>query len=81
MKVLLTGGTGQIGKALLRCVPDGWRVIAPQRDALDLSKPESIKAADTEVAPDLVINAAAYTAVDQARLMEVYRAAHPKARG
>lgn len=65
--ILVTGANGQLGRALQRLVlPDGWRVHATDRQALDLGAPAAIAAhlaANTYAA---VINAAAYTAVDQA---------------
>jgi len=64
MRLLLTGGTGQIGEALRRLSSKlGVTVIAPPRAELDLSKPEAIRLPD---GIDAVINAGAYTAVDKA---------------
>lgn len=66
MIALITGGTGQLGQALLASVPQGWKAIAPDRSTLDLADPASVNMAVLEIAPDLVINAGAYTAVDKA---------------
>lgn len=64
MKLLVTGGTGQVGEALRRLAPElGVTVIAPGRDTLDLSKPETIRLPD---GIEGVINSGAYTAVDKA---------------
>lgn len=66
MKALITGATGQLGKALLATCPDDWICVAPDRTALDLCDRDAItRIVDTEQ-PDLVLNAAAYTAVDRA---------------
>lgn len=66
MKALVTGVSGQLGKALLATRPEGWDCIALDRSALDLSDADAIaRVVDTEQ-PDLVLNAAAYTAVDRA---------------
>jgi dTDP-4-dehydrorhamnose reductase len=65
-RVLLTGGTGQLGRALLATAPEGVAITAPGRETLDLARPERIEAAVRRVAPDLILNAAAYTAVDRA---------------
>lgn len=62
MKVLVTGGAGQLGRSLARCPG----VIALDRRALDVTDPPSITAALDAHAPAVVINAAAYTAVDRA---------------
>jgi dTDP-4-dehydrorhamnose reductase len=67
MRVLVTGISGQVGGALMKAaVPVGITLIGAGRDKLDLSRPESIAEAVSALAPDLVVNPAAYTAVDQA---------------
>ena len=63
---LVTGADGQIGRALRAGVPAGWRVVGCDRAALDVTHPESVAAALGRERPALVINAAAYTAVDAA---------------
>lgn len=65
MKALITGGRGQLARALRAAAPDGWQVVAPTRQELDICDPVAIGRA-LQGAPDLVINAAAYTAVDRA---------------
>lgn len=62
MKVLVFGKTGQVATELQRQAD----VIALGRDEADLSDPAACVAAIEATAPDVVINAAAYTAVDQA---------------
>ena len=66
MNVLITGGGGQLGYCLQRRAPDSVTILAPSSSELDLSSPKKMQQwlADTKV--DAVINAAAYTAVDQA---------------
>jgi dTDP-4-dehydrorhamnose reductase len=66
MRILLTGATGQVGGALR--VPLGaiGTVVTLDRSQFDLSLPASIPSVLSEVAPDLIINPAAYTAVDRA---------------
>ena len=65
--VLVTGGSGQVGTALMRHAwPDGWRPVAPPRAELDLTNPASIAATVSARRWAAVINAAAYTAVDRA---------------
>jgi dTDP-4-dehydrorhamnose reductase len=67
MKILLTGVTGQVGHHLKPALEArGWEVIAPTRDILDLADPDSIVRTMREVKPQLIINPAAYTAVDKA---------------
>jgi dTDP-4-dehydrorhamnose reductase len=66
MRILLTGTSGQIGSALLPLLQTRGVVFSPSRSNLDLSKPESIEPFLEELAPDFIINPAAYTAVDKA---------------
>ena len=66
MRVLLTGSTGQLGRALAATAPPDATITAPARSELDLEDPASIARAVAAARPDLVINAAAYTAVDRA---------------
>jgi dTDP-4-dehydrorhamnose reductase len=71
MKVLLTGGSGQLGQALLAAVPSQLggqplHVWAPTRAQLDLSDPLACRTVVLESKPDCVLNAGAYTAVDRA---------------
>jgi len=67
MKVLVTGSDGQLARALAeRGAIPGIELIAAGRPELDLAVPGSALRAITAAAPDVVINAAAYTAVDEA---------------
>jgi dTDP-4-dehydrorhamnose reductase len=68
--ILLTGKTGQLGSELLRSLPRVGEVIAPDRSELDLRDPETICRVMRDVKPQLMINAAAYTAVDAAETDE-----------
>jgi len=63
MKVLVLGKDGQVGRALARVFPEA---IFLGRKDLDLSLPETIEFTLQELQPSCIINAAAYTAVDQA---------------
>ena len=64
MKVLVTGGRGQLGRAVVRRgSAAGHEVLAPDVDTLDIREPGT---AIADLRPDVVINAAAYTAVDKA---------------
>jgi dTDP-4-dehydrorhamnose reductase len=65
MRILITGISGQVGGALLSRFPDHV-VIGADRGMLDLSRPDEIANVLDRVAPDLIINPAAYTAVDRA---------------
>jgi dTDP-4-dehydrorhamnose reductase len=65
--ILITGGTGQLGDALIKaCTAQGLAFTAVSRPAFDFERPETIAACFAAAQPDLVINAAAYTAVDKA---------------
>src|SRR5713101_8061426 len=68
--ILLTGKTGQLGSELSRLLPALGEVIAPERNELDLCAPEQIRQIMRSANPQLVVNAAAYTAVDAAETDE-----------
>jgi len=66
VKVLITGAGGQLGRALQATVPAGVDPVALDRAALDIGDAAAVMARVRDLAPALVINAAAYTAVDKA---------------
>jgi dTDP-4-dehydrorhamnose reductase len=66
MRILVTGGAGQVGWELRRTLAAFGDVVAPARDALDIASADSILSCLRAVNPDLIVNAAAYTAVDKA---------------
>lgn len=74
MKILVTGCHGQVGQALSQHLQDlgdvHANIHALGREQLDLADPLSIRQAMQNIRPDMVINAAAYTAVDQAESEE-----------
>jgi dTDP-4-dehydrorhamnose reductase len=64
--VLITGAAGQLGRELLRSVPEGVECIAATREILDIADAAQVRAFVRRERPGLIINAAAYTAVDKA---------------
>jgi len=66
LKLLITGATGQVGWQLQRTLAPLGEVIALSRADLDLSDPDKAAAATAQIKPDVLVNAAAYTAVDKA---------------
>jgi dTDP-4-dehydrorhamnose reductase len=66
MKALILGAGGQVGRALMASAPAGAEVVALDRDGCDIGDPEAVRRAVAGAAPDLIFNAAAYTAVDKA---------------
>jgi len=65
MKILITGVNGQVGHALMRELTD-HELIGLTRQDCDLTKPDQIKQVIDQHQPELIINPAAYTKVDQA---------------
>lgn len=65
-KILLTGRNGQVGWELQRTLKPLGEVTALDVDELDLTSPGSIRRVVREIKPDVIVNAAAYTAVDRA---------------
>ena len=70
MKVLITGAEGQLGRELQVECPPGTDLVVTDRQDLDITDPQLTRQALAEIRPDVVINAAAYTAVDQAEAEE-----------
>jgi dTDP-4-dehydrorhamnose reductase len=66
MKVLITGSKGQLGFELQRSCPTGVNAIYTDSAELDITNPDAVFSTIAELKPDVVINAAAYTAVDKA---------------
>lgn len=66
MKVLVTGRDGQLARALAETAGAGVQVVAIGRPELDITDEKSVAAAVARAGPDIVVNAAAYTAVDKA---------------
>ena len=69
-KILLTGKNGQLGRELISCLKPLGEVIALGHAQLDLTKPDLIRRTIREIRPQIIVNAAAYTAVDQAETEE-----------
>lgn len=67
MKILLTGANGQVGYCLQQQLSEsGWDFVALTRDELDITDLDAVNNAVARIQPDIIINAAAYTAVDKA---------------
>lgn len=66
MRILVTGATGQVGWELRRSLAGLGEVIAPTRAELDLTQPETVAGYVQALKPQLIVNPAAYTAVDKA---------------
>src|SRR3954451_7658459 len=66
MRILLTGSAGQVGGALLPLLNERADVVAPLRDQFDLSRRDELAGKLDSIKPHLIINPAAYTAVDRA---------------
>lgn len=66
MKILITGQNGQVSRELQSRLAPLGELLVPGRDQFDLAAPERIRQQVRELRPDLIINAAAYTAVDLA---------------
>jgi dTDP-4-dehydrorhamnose reductase len=69
--ILLIGTNGQVGRELHKMLPSVGEVTALDRQRLDLTKPEEIRRAIRNCRPQIIVNAAAYTAVDKAESEEL----------
>ena len=65
MKILITGINGQVGNALMQQLTE-YELVGLTRQDCDLTNPDQIKRVIDQHQPDLIINPAAYTKVDQA---------------
>lgn len=65
-RVLIVGGAGQLGRELQRSFGGFGEIVAVDRESVDLAVPEPIRALVQQVRPSVILNAAAYTAVDRA---------------
>ena len=70
MKVLVTGSGGQLGQTLLASPPAGIQLIGLDLPELDLTNQEQVRTVVAQASPDVIINTAAYTAVDLAESEE-----------
>jgi dTDP-4-dehydrorhamnose reductase len=66
MRILVTGATGQVGRALSKRLNPLGDVVPADRSVLNLAEPGTLAEALDRLSPDLIVNPAAYTAVDRA---------------
>ncbi len=70
MKVLIVGGKGQLGRSLAATAPAEADIVSHDIDTLDIGDADALRACVADVQPDILFNAAAYTAVDKAESEE-----------
>lgn len=70
MKVLVTGCRGQLGRTLLARCPKDLAIVGVDRDDVDIGNKSEVNALVRKEEPDVIVNAAAYTAVDRAESEE-----------
>lgn len=81
-RIVVTGASGQLGYELARLLPAHGEVTALDRSRLDLADVDAIRGTLRAIRPQLIVNAAAYTAVDQAeREPELAEAVNARAPG
>jgi len=70
MRVLVAGSGGQLGRALAATAPAGVTLIAPPETEFDIANPDVVARVVADAKADLLVNAAAWTAVDKAEAEE-----------
>jgi dTDP-4-dehydrorhamnose reductase len=65
-RILIIGSAGQLGVELQRSFKDVGEIVAIDRESIDIAVPDQIRDRVRSLRPDMILNAAAYTAVDQA---------------
>jgi dTDP-4-dehydrorhamnose reductase len=65
-RILIVGHAGQVGVELQRSFAGAGEIICHDRDSVDLAVPDQVRAMVRTAAPEIILNAAAYTAVDRA---------------
>lgn len=70
MKVLIVGGKGQLGRGLAATAPAEAEIVSHDIDTLDIADGDALRGCVAEVRPDILFNAAAFTAVDKAESEE-----------
>jgi len=70
MKALIVGSKGQLGRGLIATAPADMAIVAHDIDTLDITDADAVEALVAAERPDIVLNAAAYTAVDKAESEE-----------
>lgn len=68
MRILLTGAKGQLGRSIRARLPEEWELIATDSQTLDITDEAAVLNMAKSFQPDVIINAAAFTAVDKAEL-------------
>ncbi|OHX17489.1 dTDP-4-dehydrorhamnose reductase [Chromobacterium amazonense] len=65
-RILITGKNGQVGHELMRALAPLGELVALDREGMDLTKANAVPVLLDELRPDIIVNPAAYTAVDKA---------------
>lgn len=66
MKIMLVGGNGQLGLCFRKIFPEEWVIHVTDSDSLDITDKNKVLEAVSSFRPNVIVNAAAYTAVDKA---------------
>lgn len=64
MKILLTGASGQLGSECKEALKSRYEIIAPEREEFDITNWDKVILAISELSPDIIVNCAAFTGVD-----------------
>lgn len=65
MKILLTGGSGQLGIECKDVLKDGYDIIDPKKEELDITSWDKVIISISQISPDIILNCAGFTDVDK----------------
>ena len=66
--MLVTGAEGQVGRRLIEAFADSFEITACSKKTLNITSADDVRIAFEEIEPNIVVNAAAYTKVDDAEI-------------
>jgi len=74
MKILLTGASGRLGSECKDALKSDYEIIAPDKEELDITSWDKVITSISQLSPDIILNCAAFTKVDECETELMWRA-------